>query len=63
LKGIMAAKKKEIRRVTPTALTPRLEIVKLSTPSRGKQTKILGGSPADAAAELVRCLRDEARVL
>ncbi len=64
LKGIMAAKKKEIRKVAlPQGVSPTIELVSLSVPSRRKQTQMLGGSPAEAAAELVRRLRDEARAL
>ena len=64
LKGIMAAKKKEVR-VIPAAesLEPSLEIVSLSVPARTKQTHLIDGSPGQAAAELVRLLREEARVL
>jgi electron transfer flavoprotein beta subunit len=63
LKGIMAAKKKEIRRVVPDAVNPLLEIVSLTLPSRSKQTVLIPGGATDAAAELVRRLRDEARAL
>jgi electron transfer flavoprotein beta subunit len=64
LKGIMAAKKKEIRKVAmPGGLQPAQEIVSLSMPTRTKQTQMIAGSTADAARELVRRLRDEARVL
>jgi electron transfer flavoprotein beta subunit len=64
LKGIMAAKKKEIRTVAPApASGPRQEIVRLYAPEKGKKTQIISGSPAEAAKELVRRLRDEARVL
>ncbi len=63
LKGIMAAKKKEIRKVSPPPLSSALEIVSLAVPSRHKQTQMIQGSPADAATELVRRLRDEARAL
>ena len=64
LKGIMAAKKKEIRKVAlPAGLQPAQQIVALSLPSRAKQTQIIGGSAAEAAKELVRRLRDEARAL
>ena len=64
LKGIMAAKKKEIRAVAPAAaVAPRLRIVALSMPQKAKQTAMIGGSPAEAARELVRRLREEARVL
>ena len=63
LKGIMAAKKKEIRRV-PLSGSPAAtqQIVGLYAPEKGKKTQIIGGSPAEAAKELVRKLREEARV-
>jgi electron transfer flavoprotein beta subunit len=68
LKGIMAAKKKEIRKVAPSSLpsgasAPKQKIVNLYVPEKSKKTQILGGSPAEAAKELVRRLRDEARVI
>jgi electron transfer flavoprotein beta subunit len=64
LKGIMAAKKKEIRKVAmPPGLQPAQQIVALSMPTRSKQTQIITGSPAEAAKELVRRLREEARAL
>jgi len=64
LKGIMAAKKKEIRQVQPPAgLQASQRIVTLAMPSRTKETQIIGGSPAEAAKELVRRLREEARAL
>jgi electron transfer flavoprotein beta subunit len=67
LKGIMAAKKKEIRKAAPSAASggsaPKQKIVSLYAPEKGKKTQIIGGSPAEAAKELVRRLRDEARVL
>ena len=64
LKGIMAAKKKEIR-VLPWAGTtePLLRIERLAPPARTKRTQMLSGSAADVAAELVRRLREEARAL
>jgi electron transfer flavoprotein beta subunit len=64
LKGIMAAKKKEIRKMTPSASSaPTQKIVSLYVPEKGKKTQIIGGSPAEAAKELVRKLREEARVI
>ena len=64
LKGIMAAKKKEIRKVALlVGLQPAQQIVALSLPSRAKQTQMIGGSAGDAARELVRRLREEARAL
>jgi len=63
LKGIMAAKKKEIRKSTPAASAPRQKIVSLYVPEKGKKTQMIAGSPAEAAKELVRRLREEARVI
>jgi electron transfer flavoprotein beta subunit len=64
LKGIMAAKKKEIRKVArPDGLEPSQQIVALALPVRSKQTQMIAGSPAEAAKELVRRLREEARAL
>jgi electron transfer flavoprotein beta subunit len=67
LKGIMAAKKKEIRKAPPSpptgATAARQKIVSLYAPAKGKKTQIIGGSPAEAAKQLVRRLRDEARVI
>jgi electron transfer flavoprotein beta subunit len=64
LKGIMAAKKKEVRKVTPAAPPEATQkILKVSFPEKGKKTQMLEGSPADAAKELVRRLREDARAL
>jgi electron transfer flavoprotein beta subunit len=64
LKGIMAAKKKPIQRVTPPApAASPLHIVRLYAPGKSRQTQLLEGNVADVAAALVRALRDEERVL
>ena len=64
LKGIMAAKKKDVRRVTQAELgTPRQTITRLYVPQKTKRTQLIDGAPAEAAKELVRRLRDEARAL
>src|SRR5437660_4624147 len=63
LKGIMAARKKEIRKAVPPPGAPRQKIVRLYAPEKAKKTEIVSGSPAVAARELVRKLRDEARVI
>ena len=67
LKGIMAAKKKEIRKVSPpaasSAAASKQKIVALYAPEKSKKTEIIGGAPAEAATELVRKLREEARVI
>ena len=64
LRGIMAAKKKQVRKVA-VSVGPhsRQEIVSLYVPQKTKKTQILSGSPVEAAKELVRKLRDEARVI
>jgi electron transfer flavoprotein beta subunit len=64
LKGIMAAKKKEIRKVTPAAAAaPLLRVARVHFPEKAKQTQLLTGSPAEAAKQLVARLKEEARVL
>jgi electron transfer flavoprotein beta subunit len=64
LKGIMAAKKKDIRKVTPASPAQSgQQILSMYVPEKGKKTRIIQGSPADAARELVSRLRDEARVI
>jgi electron transfer flavoprotein beta subunit len=64
LKGIMAAKKKDVRIVqlsAPSAAKQR--IVRLYTPEKTKKTQMIAGSPAAAAKDLVRRLREEARAI
>jgi electron transfer flavoprotein beta subunit len=64
LKGIMAAKKKEIRKASPPAtIAPKQKIVSLYVPEKGKKTQMIGGSAGEAAKELVKRLREEARVI
>ncbi|MEA2693758.1 MAG: electron transfer flavoprotein beta subunit [Acidobacteriota bacterium] len=73
LKGIMAAKKKEIAEVGPgdLGLDPgqvgaagsRLEIVSVALPDSGAGAQMLEGDPQKQAAALVQKLRTEARVL
>lgn len=65
LPGIMKAKKKEIpERAFAAADGPRVEIVKLAPPPQRGAGKILtDGEPAALATELVKLLRDEAKVL
>jgi electron transfer flavoprotein beta subunit len=64
LKGIMAAKKKEIRKVALAAAAERTQrILRVSPPDKGKQTRMIPGSPAESAKALVALLRDEARVI
>ena len=64
LKGIMAAKKKDVRVVEPAMeLVPRHEIVALYVPEKRKETQLINGSPVEAAAELIKVLREDARVI
>lgn len=66
LKGIMAAKKKEIRDVAPQIenFAGAQKIEKVYLPLKMKQTQLLGGGNAKAGAvELVEKLKTEVRVL
>ncbi len=73
LKGIMAAKKKEIAEVaaadldlgamSPGAAGSRLELVSVAAPESGKAAQILEGDVTAAAKKLVDLLQREARVL
>jgi len=66
LKGIMAAKKKEIKDVTPSieAFAGGQTIEKVYMPLKTKQTQILGNGDAKAGAvELVEKLKTEVRVI
>ena len=60
LKGIMAAKKKEIRKVpAPAGVGARQRIVALYVPEKAKKTQMIGGSAAEAAktARARRCAK------
>jgi electron transfer flavoprotein beta subunit len=64
LKGIMAAKKKEMRKAGVPAIAPaRHKILSLYVPEKSKKTQMIGGSAGEAAKALVRHLREDARVL
>jgi electron transfer flavoprotein beta subunit len=68
LKGIMAAKKKEIKEVTPesaaTGRPPHQRIEKIYFPEKTKQTQFLGGGDAKAGAvALAEKLHTEARII
>jgi electron transfer flavoprotein beta subunit len=70
LKGIMAAKKKEIREVkaadlglTADDLKPTQIIERAYLPEKTKRTEMIEGRPAEAAAKLVEMLRFDARVI
>jgi len=67
LKGIMAAKKKEIATVdraslgVPAARTQQVE--RIYIPQKTKKTEFLTGQPKEIAAQLIEKLKHEARVL
>jgi electron transfer flavoprotein beta subunit len=60
----MAAKKKEIRKVTPAAAgQPAQRIQRVYFPEKGKKTQMIAGTSAEAARELITRLRDDARAI
>jgi electron transfer flavoprotein beta subunit len=67
LKGIMAAKKKEIAVLTRESLgaaaSPTQKIEKIYVPAKTKKTEFLTGSAKDVATKLVEKLKFEARVI
>ncbi len=67
LKGIMAAKKKEIAALTRESLgvtvEPTQKIEKIYVPTKTKKTEFLTGTPKEAAVKLVEKLKFEARVI
>ncbi len=63
LKGIMAAKKKEIRQVAAPPAVDRQTIMALYVPEKSKQTRMIEGPPAEAAKTLIQLLREEARAI
>src|SRR5436309_2264964 len=54
LKGIMAAKQKDMRKAAVPAAGARLTIAALHPPEKTKQTQMIAGSPAEAATAPVR---------
>jgi electron transfer flavoprotein beta subunit len=67
LKGIMAAKKKEIALLTRESLNaknePTQKVEKIYVPVKTKKTEFLTGTPKEVASKLVEKLRFEARVI
>jgi len=67
LKGIMAAKKKEIATIPRDSLgvahEPTQRIERIYVPAKTKKTEFLTGTPKEAAAKLVEKLKHEARVI
>jgi len=67
LKGIMAAKKKEIAAIAPDSLgaksEPTQKIEKIYIPTKTKKTEFLTGTPTEMATKLVEKLKFDARVI
>ena len=67
LKGIMAAKKKEIATLTRESLGVSVEVTqrveKIYVPTKTKKTEFLTGTPREMAGKLVEKLKFEARVI
>ncbi len=67
LKGIMAAKKKEILVIPRESLgvlsEPTQKVERIYVPQKTKKTEFINGTPKEAAAKLVEKLRHEARVI
>jgi len=69
LKGIIAAKKKEIKKLNAAALsidqsllTSRMEFRRVYIPVKNKQTQYIQGTPSEIAVKLLDKLKNEARV-
>ena len=70
LKGIMGAKKKEIKDLKaadlglgPEALAPQIEVTTLEALPPRPPGRILTGDPREMARELVRALREDVKAL
>ncbi|UCE21185.1 MAG: electron transfer flavoprotein subunit beta, partial [Candidatus Aminicenantes bacterium] len=70
LKGIMAAKKKEIPVIALADLdlkdediTPLLEVTKMESPPQRQAGRVIEDEPAEAAKQMVKFLHDEAKVI
>ncbi len=70
LKGIMAAKKKEIPVIALADLelkdediTPLLEVTKMESPPQRQAGRVVEDEPAEAAKQMVKFLHDEAKVI
>lgn len=62
LKGIMAAKKVQIEEKNPDVPPDKIEVVEINYPPKKPEGKIVGEGP-DAVPELVRLLKEEAKVI
>lgn len=70
MKGIMKARKKELKKVSlsdlginPDDVKAKVKSLKYTLPEARKAGKVLEGEPADTAKELARLLREEAKVI
>ncbi|MBO8168128.1 MAG: electron transfer flavoprotein subunit beta/FixA family protein [Thermoanaerobacteraceae bacterium] len=67
LKGIMQAKKKELKKITPEELgvevESKVETLEVFLPPKKEAGKIIEGEAEEAARELVRLLKEEAKVV
>lgn len=70
LKGIMAAKKKTIQTLDAAALgldaaalAPKTKVVAMELPPGRPAVRLIEGDPASQAAELIRLLHEEAKVI
>lgn len=73
LKGIMAAKKKEVRTVSLSDLgldastvggaAARMKTIRLAPPPKGKGAEIVQGSPEEIAQELLKRIREKTGVI
>ena len=66
LPNIMKAKRKELAKVDPSglgSLEPRTALVRQEIQTTERRQRIVEGEPAEAARELARLLREEAKVI
>jgi electron transfer flavoprotein beta subunit len=70
LKGIMAAKKKNVQTLDaaalgldPAALAPKTKVVAMELPPGRPAVRLIEGDPGSQAAELIRLLHEEAKVI
>lgn len=65
--GIMKAKRKKIAVVTPAELgvseAPRTEVTSVFQATQNRRNRMIAGTPAEQARELVQLLRSEAKVV
>ena len=62
LKGIMGAKKKEIKERSVSLIDQQQSIQKIYTPKSSKETIMIEGSADDVAAKLVDIFKNEIKI-